>query len=133
MIVLSLPWVFRASMGGSSGDTRAVQLAPNGGQCSEGPAVWAENPPALKLTSLQRFSTSHNLRREEWPDGEEARLLLLGPFTSLSLSVPLPPYPPSTPTPPQARCRSFSQCGLGTPGIRIPWNDHSDSESLTVH
>ena len=55
MIVLSLPWVFRASMGGSSGDTRAVQLAPNGGQCSAGPAVWADNPPALKLASLQRW------------------------------------------------------------------------------
>lgn len=94
-------------MGGSSGDTRAVQLAPNGGQCSAGPTVWAENPPALKLASLQRFSTSHNLRREEWPDGEEARLLLLGPFTSLSLSVPLPPQPPSPQLHPRPDAEAF--------------------------
>lgn len=94
VIVLSLPWVFRASVGGSSGDTQAVQSAPNGGQCSAGPSVWAENPPALKLASLQGFSTYHDLRREERLDGEEARLFVWGPFTSLPLSILLPPHTP---------------------------------------
>lgn len=51
-------------------------------------------PPALKLASLQGFSTYHDLRREERLDGEEARLFVWGPFTSLPLSILLPPHTP---------------------------------------